>query len=176
MHKEGHLGLALVWYAPIAYVLSIHQLPDVLGLGLVGILFWSLAPDIDHTVRGLSHRGLTHTVLAAGVAGLVTALLATGLVWSGLGGESVLGVPSKPYTFPGAAGFGFLVGMLGVLSHLIGDVVTPMGIRPFEPFSDTEYSLYLVASNDRRVNGLLTLVGGAAMLGALVIADAGLIH
>lgn len=114
---------------------------------------WSLVPDVDELLP-IPHRGPTHSFLAAGVAGALTSLLAIVVVDAGAG----------------AAVFGFGVGVLGVTSHLLGDVVTPMGIRPWWPLSERRYSLSLVRSADVRANLLLAYAGTLVLIGVLIAA------
>lgn len=154
MERDGHLGITLLLYTPIAALLSTTATGSapVLGFGLAATVGWSLVPDIDELLP-IPHRGPTHSFVAAAFAGLLTALLGIAIVDAS----------------PGAAGFGFAVGLLGVTSHLLGDVITPMGIRPWWPFSDRNYSLSLVLSADVRANLVLALSGTGALLSVLVV-------
>lgn len=171
MHREGHIGIGLVFYAPIAYVLAVYQLTAVLGFGLVGIAIWSFAPDFDMQLPFVSHRGITHTFLAAGVAGVLTAIIAVYLALQGAGGGNGFVLQPKILTLPAAALFGFMIGSLGVVAHLVGDVLTPMGIQPKQPFSDQKYTLELVYAKNERANEALMTLGGVAMVGAFVLAE-----
>lgn len=58
----------------------------------------------------------------------------------------------------GIAFFGFL-GFHAVATHLVGDVVTPAGIRPFAPVCDTKYSIGIVKAANPVANSLC-YVGG----------------
>jgi inner membrane protein len=51
---------------------------------------------------------------------------------------------------------------LSACSHLVGDVVTPMGLRPFAPVSDVHLTLSLVYSRNPQVNAALLFAGGTA--------------
>lgn len=39
MHREGHLGLGLLVYAPVAYWLVAHDLLQAMGLGFIAVGF-----------------------------------------------------------------------------------------------------------------------------------------
>ena len=166
MHRDGHLGIGLLIYSPIAFVLMRVQLRSVLGLGIIAMAFWSFAPDIDERIS-IPHRGPTHSIVAAVVAGLLTAVACVYLAAIGVGGDVGLVIGTSIPPSLAAAGFGFVIGALGVVGHLLGDVVTPMGIRPWWPFSKRSYSLGLVPAANRRVNEGLSFVGVIAFVGAL---------
>lgn len=53
---------------------------------------------------------------------------------------------------------GFTVGAGTVVGHLIGDVITPMGVRPFYPV-DSVYTLNLVYAKDLGANLAFVVVG-----------------
>ncbi|TKX82999.1 metal-dependent hydrolase, partial [Halorubrum sp. SS5] len=98
----------------------------------------------------VKHRGITHTVwfallvgVAFGAAGLAVGLR-SGLV------EALL--------FGGA---GFLFGVATIGSHLLADALTPMGVRPFAPLRDTEYTLDLVTAANPLANYALLGLGVA---------------
>ena len=171
MERDGHLGISLLLYTPIAYVLTASDLTAMLGLGVASVVWWSLVPDVDQLLP-IPHRGPTHSVVAAGLAGLLTALLVVLLSTIGPFGLRAEFVESALPWSPGAtaAVFGFGTGVLGVLSHLLGDVVTPMGIRPWWPRSDRRYSLALVPSADIRTNLALAYVGTAVLIGTVALA------
>lgn len=137
----GHVGIALLVYAPLAYTLVAARQDATMWLALAALVPFALAPDVDLYVAGLAHRGPTHTVwavLACGVAGAVLGRVAldrrmgTDRLW-----------------------FGGVVGVLGAGSHLVGDVLTPMGLAPFAPGIGATYSLDLVLSGNAAVNDLL---------------------
>lgn len=163
MQGRGHLGLGLLAYAPIGFILLKLELFVAFGLGAAGIVFWSHMPDVDLQVPFLSHRGLTHTYLAAVFAGLLTAGVSVGMVVAGLEQPGLR-------TVLGGATVGFLVGTLGILSHLAGDVITPMGIEPKRPFDDSTYTFDLVYASDKRANIGFATLGTSALVGSMVLA------
>lgn len=56
-----------------------------------------------------------------------------------------------------------------MLTHLVGDVITPMGIRPLYPFVPTSYTLDLVAARNPTANLALLSVGCLAFVAALAV-------
>lgn len=156
MQRDGHLGVTLLLYTPLAVLLSTTATGSApgFGFGLAAMVAWSLVPDIDELLP-IPHRGPTHSFVAAAIAGIVTALLGIAIVDAN----------------PQVAGFGFAVGVLGVTSHLLGDVVTPMGIRPWWPLSDRKYSLSLVLSADVRTNLVLAYAGTLALLCVVLLSS-----
>lgn len=149
MFPLGHLGIGLLVFAPFAHVLARRNLGANVGPGLAAVLLLAVAPDLDVYTRALVHRGLTHTLLAAACVGGLTAVL-----WRTSGRSSLGGRAVRTRT-------GFLVGSLGVLGHLFGDVVTPMGIRPFLPVVRTRFTLSLVRASDPTANAALFCAGVA---------------
>ncbi|WP_458206007.1 metal-dependent hydrolase [Haladaptatus sp. NG-SE-30] len=154
MYRPGHYGVALALYAPVGFVLVVAGLADRALVGGVALLALAMLPDLDSKTERLRHRGGTHSLLFAAVVGIL----------SGIVGGVLAG--------PWYAVFGVLVGVLAVISHLLADVITPMGIRPFWPFSDRHYTLDVTPASDRTANYLLfvagsTLTGGAWLLAGL---------
>lgn len=171
MHKEGHLGVAFLGYSPIIYLLMADGHPTVAMLGLVGIAFGSTLPDIDLEAPFLTHRGLTHSVVGAAVAGVLYVAVGVFLVDRGIVGPA----PSlMAYLLAGA--FAFFVGAYAVILHLGGDILTPMGIQPFQPFSDASYTLNLTRAANDRANEALFTAGTAALVGALLVGVLGLAY
>lgn len=169
MHREGHLGVSLLLYSPVTYLLISNDLMTVFGMGLVAMGFWSFAPDLDLELP-IPHRGPTHSFVAAIVAGLLTAIIAFYLAYTGDYGSDAFVIEPPIFAYLGAIGFGFGIGVLGVVSHLLGDAITPMRIRPWWPISDREHGIPLVYASDKRANEMLSLAGGLAMTAAFVVA------
>jgi inner membrane protein len=59
-------------------------------------------------------------------------------------------------------------GFAGVLSHLLGDMITPWGINPFEPVDDRKVKFELTKASNESSNTALLIVGFVAMIGAFV--------
>jgi len=97
----GHVGISLLLYAPLAWLLLSTGQPAVAAL--TGLLMIVLAPlpDLDTYTDRLDHRGPTHTVWFALGVGLVTALVA-GV--SAVAGGAIVGVATHYHRF------GWLVG------------------------------------------------------------------
>lgn len=155
MNWPGHFGIALLLYAPVAYLLLRRGRGRWAWLGTAGLLALASSPDLDLYVETLAHRGITHTVWAVLAGGVVLAVFA------------VLCRPLVAGTTRSLAGFGFLVGTLSVAGHLLGDVATPMGVRPMYPVAVNEHTLQLVAASNAEVNGGLFICGVVAFVTAL---------
>lgn len=143
----GHIGIALLVYAPVAYVLLRYGRDRRMWTGALAILTIVLGPDVDVYVAGLAHRGITHTLWAALLVGILTA----GIAWGFL--------PLARARRYSIAVFGFQVGALGIVAHLLGDVITPLGIRPLYPVYNEPYTLDLVLATDAQANTGLLIAG-----------------
>lgn len=157
MYLLGHMGVTLAVYAPLAYRLVRTGRHRRAAVGAATLVLLACGPDVDSQVAFLSHRGLTHTVWAALVVGAVLAA-----VW---GARHAAGSQERP----GAAAFGFLVGAMSVTNHLVGDVITPMGVRPLYPLVDAELTLSLFAASDPTANLALLSLGVAVALSATAL-------
>ncbi|NHN49749.1 metal-dependent hydrolase [Halostella sp. JP-L12] len=157
MYQLGHYGLALLVYAPVgaALVREGHVVAAYLG-GAV-MVGTATFPDCDHRLPFVSHRGPTHSFLFAGLFGA-----AFGAAGSAL--APVLG----PTVGVDLAAFGFAVGALSVLAHLLGDVLTPMGIRPFWPLSGRSYSFGVTTAKSPIANYALFALGVFATAATVV--------
>jgi len=151
MYPPGHIGLTAGLFAPVVYWLRVtgrdRTARDCLSVGVV----LSVLPDADAVVPGLVHRGVTHTLLAAVVAGVVIALALrrTGVAPVGLRAEH--------------AATHYLVGAGGVVSHLLGDIITPMGIQPLYPLWGTPVTFDVVSAGSPAANTALVLTGTLAL-------------
>ena len=148
MYTLGHVGAALLVSAPIAGTLTALGNPQIATLTLAVAVACSMLPDVDEWLP-ITHRGPTHTVWFVGVVGSVI---------FGLGAVS-------PLTVSDAAILG-ATATLSVLSHLLGDSITPMGIAPFRPLWEFHHSFDIVPSKDGRANLALFWLG-------IVVAGAG---
>jgi inner membrane protein len=156
MYRTGHLGGALLVYAPLGCVTALAGFTDLALTGGAVALALATAPDVDHRVPGISHRGPTHTVWFA---------LAVGVAVGAVG--AVLGAGRGPLPAVGVGLFGFVVGMTSVLSHLGADALTPMGIRPFAPLRNDHITYDLTPAKNPVANAALLALGVAATLVAL---------
>lgn len=155
MHTLGHIGLGLLVAVALAAVLGAAGVPGAATASAL-VVGLSTLPDLDEQLSAIEHRGVTHSLPFAVAVGL-----ATGGTW-----WLVLLVVS-PTVQHVVALVGFLAGSLAILSHLLGDVITPMGVPVFWPFSRRRYSLGLVRSADRRANVTALLVGALAWVAAV---------
>jgi len=163
MYVLGHVGISLFLYAPIAGLLLSAGQP--VGGALTGLLMVGLAPlpDLDTYTDCLDHRGPTHTVWFALGVGLVVAIVTGGgmvIV------DSVAGVDQTPLWIGGWFG---AVSTLAVLGHLVGDLVTPMGLWPFRPLSAWHYTFDLTPSKSPRANRLCFASGVVALLSTTLL-------
>jgi inner membrane protein len=159
MYRTGHYGAALLTYAPVGIALMLVGFEAAAVVGGMGVLALARLPDYDLRVPFVSHRGPTHTLGFALLVGLV--------VGAGLGTLAVAGAESGTVDETGVlpsvqvvavAAFGFLVGFLAVVSHLLADALTPAGIEPWWPLTSKNYSLQLVGADSTVGNyGLLAL-------------------
>ncbi len=162
MYWKGHVGAALLAYAPFGaeLVRAGDVVVALLGAGVMVAL--ASLPDVDHRLPLVTHRGFTHTagfaMLVGGVVGAVGYHLATV--------APLLGPPLA------VGRLGFLIGTLSVLVHVVVDALTPMGVAPLWPLIDRRVSLSVVPSKSPFVNYALLLVGviasGAGFLAGTV--------
>lgn len=156
MHREGHVGAALLVYAPLGLVATVVAGTELALLGAVVAAGLSTLPDVDVRLPLARHRGPTHSLAFA---------LLVGLVLAAVGGAG--GIHRGLLSGLGGATFGFLVGAGTIVSHLAVDVITPMGIRPFWPVDSRHYSLALTPSANPIPNYALLAIGVTTLLVAL---------
>lgn len=157
MYQTGHYGAALIVYAPVG-ALVFTASPELALLGGGGVLLLATLPDYDLRVPFVRHRGPTHTVLFL----LVVAGLLGAAGW-------VAGSRLGPGERTVLAGFGFLVGTLGIGSHLLADALTPAGIEPFWPVSSRNYTLSVARASNPLANWGLLALGVFVTAGALLL-------
>ena len=159
MYRKGHLGVSLLVFAPIGFWLvraGYTELAFLTG----GVMCWlAMLPDVDHRIPGIPHRGPTHSLLFAGLVGLVF-----GAVGTLVGSQVSLG-----YSF-GLGTFGFALGFLTVVAHLLGDTLTPAGVNYLWPVSGYEYSLSVTPADSTVANYGLFVLGVFAVAAATVVA------
>ncbi|MHB9285677.1 metal-dependent hydrolase [Halobacteriales archaeon Cl-PHB] len=159
MHQEGHVGLNLALFAPVAYWLTAHDELQLMGVAMVGVVAMAPIPDIDLKLN-IPHRGPTHSVWFALLVGVAYAAL---LVVAGVGELSLVETASV----------GALSGVAGVFGHILGDMVTPMGVAPLEPVSSHYVGLGWCNAGDERVNRGLFQAGIYTTAGAVVLGTVG---
>jgi len=162
MKQLGHYGTALLLYSPVArHLLAGGQDALALGGGAIALAL-AMAPDCDRPLPFVDHRGPTHTLAFAVVIGVLVGSAG----W-------VVGAQVDVATARTFGRFGFAVGVLTIVSHLLADVITPMGIRPFWPLSDRHFTLDLVYAKNWAANVLLFALGTAATLLAVFASRGG---
>jgi Predicted membrane-bound metal-dependent hydrolase (DUF457). len=163
MYVLGHVGISLLLFAPLAGMLLSAGHPLVtLPTGVLMIVLAPL-PDLDTYTDRLDHRGPTHTVWFALGVGLLIWLVAglSTAFWNQyISSYSLLPV-WIPLWFGG-------VSTVAVVGHLLGDLITPMGLWPFRPVSDRHYTVDLTPSKSPRANQLCFGAGSLALITAVV--------
>lgn len=159
MLKLGHYGVALGAYAPLVAWLLGRGLPELAFGGGVVLLWLAMLPDVDTRLPVVSHRGSTHTFLFALAAGVAVGLAAEFAVAPTVGEFGAVAWIGVPGFGTGLGEFGFVIGTLAILSHLLADVITPMGIRPFWPLSGRSFSLDVTPARNTVANYVLLAAG-----------------
>ena len=158
MYQLGHYGVALIAYAPLGIAVSLAGFETAAIIGAVACVGLSTLPDCDHRLPMISHRGPTHTLLFA-------LLVGAGLA----GGAALLVDASSSFLDTALVVFAFSVGVLSILSHLLADALTPMGIRPFWPLSNRHYTLNVTKAANPTANYVLLGVGIVTILFAMTV-------
>nr|WP_245681252.1 metal-dependent hydrolase [Halorientalis regularis] len=150
--------MALLVYAPVAAIMLALGYARLTLLGGAVVVGGAMIPDLDQRVPGIAHRGPTHTVWFA---------LAVGIGAGTIGG--LLGWQRGPLAALGTGLFGVFVGTLTVGAHLLADVLTPTGIRPFAPVRDDRYTFDIAKAANPIANYALLAAGVVASGAALVV-------
>jgi inner membrane protein len=155
MYRLGHAGAALCCYGPVAALLSAGGDPTLAVAGLAVAVSLSSLPDVDELLP-IPHRGPTHTVWFVAAC----SLLAAGL---GVVAGARLGEPSSVATVFATTT------AISLVSHLLADSITPMGIRPFAPLSGWHHSFDVIPAANPRANAVLFGAGTGIVLFAQVL-------
>lgn len=161
MYATGHYGAALLVYAPVGFVL-LRVDPTLAFVGVAGVLALATLPDYDLRVPFVKHRGITHTLLFTLA---VSALLGAAGWQLGQGSYQPLGGPAT------TAAFGFGIGVLGLGSHLLADMLTPAGVAALWPLSSEAYTLSVARADNTLANWGLLALGVFATAAVLVAAS-----
>ena len=147
MHRKGHIGASLVVYAPFGFALAALASIEAGAIVAAAVASTAMIPDLDISVPFVKHRGITHTVWFALFIGLLLAGVVAVLPLEEVGVSHFVLVPLF-----------FVVGTLAILGHLLGDIITPQGLHPFAPVTDSHYSLALCNAKNPVANySFLTL-------------------
>lgn len=165
MYKSGHMGINMILFAPILFIMMSFEYIFISIFGLIIITYFASLPDIDLKYQFLTHRGFTHTYLFGLFIGLISSSLFTIInvlsINSGIIEPSIFNMIGIPI-------WGFFIGLFTVMGHIIGDVITPAGIRPFKKpkyipnlpiFSDKKYTFDLVYAANTWANIGFLLIG-----------------
>lgn len=158
MYKSGHMGLSLLLYSPVLYLLIYIEEILLASVGLLIVISYASVPDLDFKVPKVKHRGYSHSLLGALIIAIPVSLftyisytyiklLATDLSFGVKYSPEVMGV------------YAFIIGFYAVLTHYAGDVVTPSGIPILAPVSKKKYSLNLFYAKNKLANGLSLVLG-----------------
>ena len=158
MYQVGHYGAALVAYAPLGALVALGGHETTALLGALVCVALSTLPDCDHQLPFVDHRGPTHSLVFAALVGAALAGVTATLIDA-----------ASPALDVGLVGFAFVVGALSILSHILADALTPMGIRPFWPFSSRHYTLSVTKAANPIANYVLFAIGVGAAIGAAVL-------
>ncbi|WP_435068721.1 metal-dependent hydrolase [Haloplanus sp. C73] len=158
MYRRGHWGVSLLVFAPVGFALVSLGRPELAVVGGGAMLWLSTVPDWDHRLPLISHRGPTHTLAFA---------LLVGLVGAGAGAAFAEVFPGDRTTL---VAFGFGIGTLGILAHLLADALTPAGIPLLWPLSGRDFSVYLTRADNTVANYTLFAVGVCATAAAAFVA------
>lgn len=154
--------MSLLLYSPIAFILIFFNQISLAVVGLLVVLFSTSIPDWDMWLPFVKHRGFTHTLLFAALYGVIWAIIL------GLGSYTFLAVPELSELFTvnlalidvaAIAFFGLFIGFWGIISHLAADFITPMGLKPLQPFSDQRYGYTLARAKNPAANAALLSSG-----------------
>lgn len=174
MNKLGHIGLALIFAAPIALVLGLTLGPTWSMIFFGMSLFTFNVPDIDQRTSLIKHRGFTHTIwFGIIISGILTALLVP--VFGIRTGSTVQLSDIVPLLTENWIPIAVIyTGLLtGIVSHIFGDTLTEAydyTINPFWPISNKAYTLDWTNA-DSTVWNIGLLVGGViSAITALFIA------
>ncbi|QLD86420.1 metal-dependent hydrolase [Natronomonas halophila] len=156
MYRLGHAGAALCCYGPVAALLSAGGDPTLAVAGTAIAVACSSLPDVDE-VLPIPHRGPTHTVWFVTACSLLAAVIGV-VAGARLGGPSTLATVFATAT------------AVSLVSHLLADSITPMGVRPFAPLSDWHHSFDVIPAANRRANVALFGAGAGIALLAQTLA------
>lgn len=150
MYQLGHYGAALAMFAPVgALLIGTGQTTPAI-IGWMSAVAVSTLPDLDSRVPLFEHRGITHTVwfviLCSGIIGIGVAVV-----------------------FPAMYLYVTLGVFVGLTSHLLADVLTPMGIRPFGPIYAQKYTLRLTKARNTIANYVILAFGIIVSIAAIYI-------
>lgn len=184
--------MAMLAYAPAGFFLLSDSKPGLTLLGLLGVLLVEPLPDTDQWIPGLRHRGTSHSLLCAllvgGVIGtlgwvvgeyvatlLVSSLAGLNTATVGIFANLLQWIAEQLDTLDGRtlASFGFVIGVFGIVVHLLADAITIAGIRPLLPLFHWRVSLLSIRSDSAVANIGLLGVGVLALAAVILVTAPG---
>lgn len=162
MYETGHIGSGILLFSPVAFVAALFGGEGAGFMGFVLVAGLTTAPDLDMRVPFIKHRGITHTVWCALAVGAVMGV--GGLVvgaQEGILSALLLGI------------YAFAIGVVAIIAHILADSITPMGIQPLAPYSNTKYTYDIAKAANPIANyallGIGGIVGVASIYAAILI-------
>lgn len=160
MRWSGHVGAALLAYAPLGVAATVFGAGDLAAIGALLAAGLSKLPDVDRDLPGVEHRGITHTLWFALLVGAVLGLAGVTLgLGDGVESAAVVGF------------FAVATGIAATCSHVAADALTPVAVRPLAPVRTTSYAAGVAPSTDPAANYALLVAGAGALAGALWLAS-----
>lgn len=160
MYQKGHVGVSMLVYLPIltASVVLAPKSFGVVATGWAVVVMLASLPDIDMRISFVKHRGFTHTVWFAGLVGAAFGAIG---YFSGIHGLYPVSTQGEFAAFLAFAG-GF-----SVIAHLLGDVLTPTGVKPFSPLWNRKFTVNVTKAKNPASNLLLFGAGVVLTLGVV---------
>jgi inner membrane protein len=155
VYRKGHYGVALLVFAPIAFVLLAVDRAALATVTGGAMLWLAMLPDLDHRIPGIPHRGPTHSLLFAALVGGAFAVVGAAL-GSTAGDVSPIVGSAGGVSLPL---LGFVIGFVSVVAHLLGDALTPAGVNFLWPVSGRTYTIGLCRADNTVANYGLFVVG-----------------
>lgn len=158
MYKSGHFGISLLCYAPILYLLIEINLLLAGFIGLFTVIVFCSTPDLDLKIPKVKHRGYSHTVLGAAFMSpflgfFIAAVYHYGTVMFEFFNIDLI------YSTGQIALVATVFAFFTLLTHYIGDIFTPTGLKPLAPFNKKRYTLDLFYAKNPLANGLACILG-----------------
>lgn len=123
-------------------------------------------PLISIVTPQIKHRGITHTIWYAIFWGIILSGVMLNLSTL-IGPTELIQDPALLTIVMTLYGFG--LGVVGILAHILGDIVTPTGITPFYPIYNERYTLSLFYAKNKVANFLSLALGILTFTGSMYV-------
>ncbi|WP_248903796.1 metal-dependent hydrolase [Halocatena marina] len=177
MDRHGHVGFNLLVFAPVAYYFLHTDQTTLAMIGILGLFMLEPLPDIISGIPGVQNRGTSHSILSALVVGILCSILLyilsrhlVSMVMQFIFGQSIVisdMSQQNPIDANRNAWIGFFIGSSSVIIHILGDLLTPSGIRPLLPFAPFRLSLGIVP--DQGWTQFVLFIGGVLTFGWVIV-------